>query len=137
MSEFTTIQITKDLKQKLDLNKGENNNTYNIIIEKLLEQSGGVIADDVAEIQREQTAIPLIYYDDDGQNVLNVSFLDLIGADIGATWVANENPAGNFVNTKAEVIWKHTGEVIVRIIEARRNNGNVYYNTYIKHIYLF
>ena len=41
MSDFTTIQITKDLKQKLDLIKGGKNIKYNDLIENLLQQLGG------------------------------------------------------------------------------------------------
>ena len=66
MSEFTTIQITKDLKQKLDLMKGEKNIKYNDLIENLLQQAGGTYVDDVITITRDTTALSLKYWQTEG-----------------------------------------------------------------------
>lgn len=118
MSKYTSIMVTKEVKQKLDLSKGLNNLSYTKIIEKLLEQSGGAIVEDVVEIQREQTAFTLKYFDEQGNNKINdVSYLDLKNAKRGDVFTVTDKPVGTgWVNSRAKVLVKD-GCTVVLLVE--------------------
>ncbi len=119
MSEFTTIQITKEVRDKLDLCKGTNNLSYNDIVEKLLQQSGGVIVEDTIEIGREQVAFSLKYFDGDGgSKVRDITFRDLAAASVGDWFFVTDSVVGNdWVNSRARVVSKDSMDVILLVEE--------------------
>ena len=138
MSEFTTIQVRKETKTKLDLVKGENNNSYNDIIEKLLAQSGGIIVDDVVEIKREQVAFTLKYWNEDTQKILHVTYLELSNTHVGDKFIAEEFPSGDkFFNSSAEVILKAENEVLLKVEEVKRHKSKLENFQHILHVSLF
>lgn len=138
MSEFTTIQITKDLKQRLDLVKGENNNTYNVIIEKLLKQSAGTIVEDTLEIAREQVAFTLKYIDDAGQKIRDVTYYELANMRVGDVITAWDSPiADNYVNSSVRVMAKYSDDVILLLEDVNVNNGQLSSMKSIIHVVLF
>ena len=124
MSEYTSIQIGKDIKQKLDLCKGINNNSYNTIIAKLLEQSGGVIVEDVVEIQREQVAFTLKYFDNNDNNkIRDITYLELANAKVGEVFTVIDYPVGEgWLNSKATVLVKDGYTVILLVEEFDENS---------------
>lgn len=141
MSDYTSIQISKNTKEKLDLCKGLNNLSYNKIIERLLEQSGGVIVEDVVEIQREQTAFSLKYWDkNDNHKVRDISYVELMNANVGdmfyvvdpASIVSNDYVTGN-----ARVMAKWEDDVILLITETSCNKGVFDWIKSVVHISLF
>ena len=139
MSEFTTIQITKDIRQKLDLVKGENNLTYNQIVENLLQQTGGVVVEDVIEVGREQVALSLNYWDDDQSKVTDITFGDLANTVVGMVYVAEEFPDSNvdYVNCTAKVMAIDGCDVLLLVTESSCCNGKVSDIKSIVHINLF
>lgn len=138
MSEFTTIQISKEVKMKLDLMKGNNNETYNRLIENLLQQSGGTFADDVVEVQREKVAFSLKYFDDNSSKILDVTYYDLAVSEVGDVFKVVDNPTDdNWLNSDAEVIIKKNNDVVLLVNEFTCKNGKIDKISNIFHIYLF
>lgn len=140
MSEFTTIQITKSLRDKLDLVKGENNLTYNQIVEKLLQQSGGTVVEDTIEIAREQVAFSLKYWDNqDHHKVRDITFGELASARIGDVFTVVDNPLSNmdWINSKARVMAKENDDVILLVEEISNDAGRISSIKSVVHICLF
>ena len=138
MTEFTTIQITKDTKQKLDLVKGENNNTYNTIIEKLLKQSAGTIVEDTIEIAREQVAFTLKYISDTEQKIRDVTYYELANARINDVITAWDSPsADNYVNSSVRVMAKYNDDVILLLEDVNSSNGQLSSMKSVIHVVLF
>ena len=139
MSENTTIQIKKETKQKLDLVKGTNNNSYNTIIEKLLEQSGGVIVEDTIEIAREQVAFTLNYWDDAKTVKKDITYADLMNNPVNHKFYANEDRLriGDWVNSTATIIFKQEDDVILMVEEVSGGNGKFSSIRSIVHVNLF
>lgn len=140
MSEFTTIQIKKSLRDKLDLVKGENNLTYNQIVEKLLEQSGGVIVEDTVEVGREQVALSLKYWDNTGAiKMHDITYGDLANTVVGMTYVAEEFPDNrwDYVNSTAKVISVDSADVVLLVEESSCSKGKVSSIKSLVHVALF
>lgn len=140
MSDYTSIQISKDTKEKLDLCKGLNNLSYNKIIERLLEQSGGVIVEDVVEIQREQTAFSLKYWDSSGVNkIRDISYAELKESRVDMDFEIDVEPAKDvdFVNAWATVKAIDGSDVILLVSEVSRRDGVVSSIKSVVHISLF
>lgn len=140
MSEFTTIQITKSLRDKLDLVKGENNLTYNQIVEKLLQQSGGVIVEDTVEVGREQVALSLKYLDNSANTkIRDVTFRELASASVGDVFSVVDNPlsANDWVMSKAKVMAKENADVILLVEEISDDAGRVSSIKSVVHVALF
>ena len=120
MSDYTTIQISKDTLEKLVKIKKEKRIKYDTIIKQLLELHGGTILEDVVTINRESIALSLKYYEEDSNkvNVYDITYHDLRVSKIGAKFTANVNPAvAGFVNMSAKVIYKHRDDVILLLEE--------------------
>lgn len=117
MSKFTTIQITKDLKDKLTEIKKREHMKYNDIIEGLLVNRGTDV-DDVVTVEREQVAFSLKYWNDEGDyKVFDVTYKYLRGLKHGESFVAFNRPSGKkWINSGAEVIY-HDGEDVVLLTE--------------------
>ena len=138
MSEFTTIQITKEVKQKLDLVKGENNNTYNTIIEKLLKQSCGVVVEDTLEIAREQVAFTLKYISDTEQKIRDVTYYELANMRVNDVITAWDSPvASSYVNSSVRLMAKFNDDVVLLLEDVSCNNGNVSRLKSLIHVVLF
>ena len=140
MSEFTTIQIKKSLRDKLDLVKGENNLTYNQIVEKLLQQSGGVIVEDTVEVGREQVALSLKYLDNSANTkIRDVTFRELASASVGDVFNVVDTPlsANDWVMSKAKVMAKENGDVILLVNEISDNGGRISGIKSVVHVALF
>lgn len=140
MSEFTTIQITKELRDKLDLVKGENNLTYNQIVEKLLQQSGGVIVEDTVEVGREQIALSLKYLDNSANTkIRDVTFRELASASVGDVFNVVDSPlsANDWVMSKAKVMAKENADVILLVEEISDDAGRFSSIKSVVHVALF
>ena len=142
MSDFTTIQITKDLKQKLDLMKGEKNIKYNDLIENLLQQVGGTYVDDVITITRDTTALSLKYWQiKDPTNTLfyDITFQELKVEPVGTVFSANPEPDNSvdFVNSTAEICFKSGDDVLLLVKEISCTDGVVSSMASAVHINLF
>ena len=140
MSEFTTIQIKKSLRDKLDLVKGENNLTYNQIVEKLLQQSGGVIVEDTVEVGREQVALSLKYLDNTANTkIRDVTFRELASANVGDVFSVVDSPlsANDWVMSKAKVMAKENNDVILLVNEISDNGGRISGIKSVVHVALF
>jgi len=140
MSEFTTIQITKEVRQKLDLCKGTNNLTYNQIVERLLEQSGGTIVEDTIEIQREQVALTLNYWDKNRTILHDITYNALKDAGVGNKFTANDEipvDVNEFMNSTAEVLVSNDVEVVLAVEEVNYRKGKVSSIRSLVHIVLF
>ena len=140
MSEFTTIQITKSLRDKLDLVKGENKLSYNQIVEKLLQQSGGTIVEDTIEIGRDQVALSLKYWDSTGVNkVYDITYGDLHNCYTGELFVVQPKTDNSvdWVNSIAKVMVKDGFDVVLLVTESSCRNGKVSSIKSVVHIILF
>jgi len=144
MSEFTTIQISKETKQKLDLMKGENNLSYNKLIENLLQQAGGTYVEDVITIQRDNVALSLKYWETvtGGMNnvmIYDVTFQEIKHSPVGAVFTANADvdKSLDFVNSVAEVVAKNGDDVILLVKEFSCVNGSVSSVSSVVHVNLF
>ena len=140
MSEFTTIQIKKSLRDKLDLVKGENNLTYNQIVEKLLQQSGGVIVEDTVEVGREQVALSLKYLDNTANTkIRDVTFRELASASVGDVFSVVDSPlsANDWVMSKAKVMAKENDDVILLVNEISDVGGRISGIKSVVHVALF
>ena len=141
MVKFTTIQITTDVKKKLEKIKNEKKVRYNTILEHLLKLYGGVILDDVEEISRESVAFSLSYYELNNPTKvksLPITFRDLESAKVGDYFIANAEPNDvDYVNWRAEVVSKIEYDVIVLLSEMECINGHLNKNTRILHVNLF
>ena len=141
MVKFTTIQITTDVKKKLEKIKNEKKVRYNTILEHLLKEYGGVILDDVETIHRESVAFSLSYYELDNPThvkSLPVSFRDLESAKVGDYFIANTDPSdANHVNWRAEIVSKVEYDVIILLTELKYINGHLDKKTRILHVNLF
>lgn len=117
MSEFTTIQVTKELKDKLTEIKKQEHMKYNDIIEGLLVNRGTDV-DDVVTVEREPVAFSMTYKNDEGDyNVFNVTYKYLKGLKHGESFVAFNRPTGKkWINSGAQVIY-HDGEDVVLLTE--------------------
>lgn len=138
MSNFTTIQITKDVKQKLDLMKGENNETYNSLIINLLDQAGGVFVEDIVRFQREKVAFTLEYIDDTSDKSVDVSFYDLHTSKVGQIFKVVDKPVGvNWSNSTAEVLVRKGHDIILLITDSICTNGDIQRRSNFFHMSLF
>ena len=140
MSEFTTIQIKKSLRDKLDLVKGENNLSYNQIVEKLLQQSGGTIVEDTIEVGREQVALSLKYLDNTANTkIRDITFRELASASVGDVFSVVDSPlsVNDWVMSKAKVMAKENADVILLVEEISNDDGRVSSIKSVVHIALF
>lgn len=124
MSEYTTIQIRKETKQKLDFMKSENKISYDKLITNLLEQTGGTYVEDVITVQRDSTAMSLKYWEINTPNHNNVKSYDITFQElklepVGTVFVANPEPdnSRDFVNCTAEIVAKRGDDVILLVKE--------------------
>lgn len=142
MSDFTTIQITKDLKEKLDLMKGGKNIKYNDLIENLLQQHGGTYVEDVITITRDSTALSLKYWQTDNPaNTMfyDISFQELKIEPVGTVFSANPDPDNtiDFINSTAEICFKSGDDVVLLVKEISCSDGVIDSVGSIVHINLF
>lgn len=140
MSEFTTIQIRKDTKTKLDLMKAENKNSYDVLIQNLLAQAGGAYVDDIITVNRDKVAMSLKYWEDDNDNVKihDITFEDLRVQPVGTVFTANANPVGrNYVNCVAEIVAKRGADVILLVKEFGAVDGVIDVVSSVVHVNLF
>lgn len=137
MRRFTSIRVSHETKQKLDLCKGLNNYTYDRIIEKLLEQSGGAIVEDTIEIQREQVAFSLKYWNEEISVTKDITYSDLAKSSVGEVFKAVDVPEGdNWVNSSAEVLVKKSDDMVL-LVQENSFNGTYSSIKSIVHIVLF
>ena len=130
MSEYTTIQLTHEVKQKLDLVKEVKNlKTYNDILLYFLEQYGGAVTDDVIEIDRDETAFSLRFWRFDRPSRIitkDITFKELKKADVGTEFIANPEAEGNgFINSSARVVFKENDEVVLLVEEINKDKEGV------------
>ena len=142
MSDFTTIQITKDLKQKLDLMKGGKNIKYNDLIENLLQQVGGAYVEDVITINRDATALSLKYWQVKNPTetmFYDITFQELKIEPVGTVFYANPDPDNNidFINSTAEICYKSGDDVVLLVKEISCIDGVIDTVGSVVHINLF
>lgn len=142
MSEFTTIQIRKETKQKLDFMKSENKVSYDKLITNLLEQTGGTYVEDVITVQRDSTAMSLKYWEINAPantvKSYDITFQELKLEPVGTVFTANPNPVhDNFVNSTAEIVVKRGDDVVLLVKELSCSDGEVSSISSVVHVNLF
>lgn len=140
MSEFTTIQIRKDTKQKLDLMKAENKNSYDKLIQNLLSQAGGSFVEDVITVNHDKVAMSLKYWEHDNSNVKinDITFYDLRVKPVGTVFTANPSPSGSdYVNCVAEIVARRGDDVVLLVKEFGCVAGVVDVISSVVHVNLF
>lgn len=136
--DFTSLSVSKKTKEMLMKVKGDKNISYSKIIQNLIEESGGVIVEDVVTIQREKVAFTLKYWNDETTRVYDVTYADLASDDIGTMYIAENNPRGDsFVNSRAEIVYKDYNDVLLMVEEVKRENDEVSRLKSVVHVYLF
>ncbi len=142
MSDYTTIQINKNLKKKLEeLKKETGRNRYDEVIEDLL--TGGKIIDDVITIERELVAFTLNYWHENGETIKkDITYAELRNSIIGDEFIAcdyNIFPIGDYVNSSAKVIAiVNNGEdIILMVTEKSRRNQKLEYVKSVVHVKMF
>ena len=150
MSEFTTIQIRKETKQKLDLMKAANCKSYDMLIQNLLEQSGGQWVDDVITVTRDTVAMSLKYWEIESPKTFDerktgnnfksydITFQELKIEPVGTTFTANPQPTdNNFINSVARIVAKEGDDVILLCREISYIDGKWDSVSSVAHINLF
>lgn len=149
MSDFTTIQIRKETKQKLDLMKAENKESYDKLIQNLLSQTGGAFVEDVITVNRDRVAMSLKYWEidapktDSNQKTKNfksydITFQELKMEPVGTTFTANPQPADdNFINSVARIVAKDGDDVILLVKEVSFINKKYDAVSSVVHVNLF
>ncbi|WP_458454403.1 hypothetical protein [Methanobrevibacter sp.] len=119
MGEYTTVQLTKRSKNKLDLMKGTTNASYSDVIEKLVKLAGGTPVDDVITIDREPVAMTLNYFTGTGETKKrDITYKELKSCKVGDLFVPCDEP--NYfdsVTCTAKVVYKHNDDVILLVRE--------------------
>lgn len=127
MSEFTTIRITKEVKNQLEVIKSTRGLKYNDIIKELLQIKAGEIVNDVITIEREQIALTLKYWEHhtDTIRVYDITYLILMNSKVGTVFAAEPSPNSNedFVNSVAEIVYKKGDDVILLVKEINHVQG--------------
>ena len=141
MSEFTTIQITKDVKNQLEAIKSARGGKYNDVIKHLLDCSIGVDVNDVVTINREPTAFTLKFMrlNEPGRvKVVDVSYKMLRDFPVGSVFAAAEDVVGcDFVNGVAEILFKRGDDVVVLVKEVSCRDGVRSVDSSVVHVRLF
>ena len=140
MSDFTTIQIRKETKQKLDFMKSENKETYDKLIQNLLEQAGGTWVDDVITVNRDSVALSLKYWETKGDKslVYDITFQELKLEPVGTVFTANPEPDNdNFINSVARIVAKEGDDVILLVREISCHEGRFDSLSSVVHVNLF
>ncbi len=122
MGDFTSIQVTKDLKEQLGKIKEANNyNSYQEAIEQLIKDNVSVKEYEV--IHREPIALTLkcIELDDRGSGYLynqkEISYHELKKADIGDIFSPKLCETEYYIFKKATVIYKDNSFVLLKTYE--------------------
>ena len=141
MSDFTTIQIRKETKQKLDFMKNENKSSYDNLIQNLLEQVGGTWVDDVITINREATALTLNYLETGTNKTMkyDISYQELKIEPVGTVFTANPEPNTDtgFVGSVAEIVFKKGDDVLLLVKELHYHDGVLDSLSSVVHVNLF
>ena len=150
MSEITTIQIRKETKQKLNLMKAENRESYDRLIQNLLSQTDGVFVEDVITVNRDTVAMSLKYWEIEssktsderktGKNFksYDITFQELKIEPVGTTFAANPRPTDdNFINSVARIVAKEGDDVILLCRELSYIDGKWDSVSSVVHINLF
>lgn len=149
MKDITTIQIHKETKQKLDLMKAENRESYDRLIQNLLQQTGGVFVEDVITVNRDTVAMSLKYWEiespnfderNNGKNFksYDITFQELKIEPVGTTFTANPQPTDdNFINSVARIVAKEGDDVLLLCREISCIDGEVDSISSVAHINLF
>ena len=137
MTEYTTIQISKELKDQLNTLKLETGrNRYDEVIEDLI--TGGKILPDITSKIREPIAFTLKAYrkrEPETPKYFNVTYHDL-----------KNNPSGTFIaydfhescySEHAEILYKTEHEVILRVTHVELENNIIREDSEILHIRLY
>ena len=137
MTEYTTIQISKQLKDQLNKLKIETGrNRYDEVIEDLI--AGGKILPDVKSKVREPIAFTLKAYrktEPETPKYFNVTYHDLKNSDVG-TLIAYDFHESCY-SEYAEILYKNDNEVILRVTHVELENNIIDEYSEILHIRLY
>lgn len=135
--KFTSVMIKKSTKDKLDQCKQGKSISYSKVIENLLEQTGGVIVEDVITIEP-AVALSLKYWDENTSKVLDITFGDLANAKVNDMFKPVSVPEGaNWVNSSAKVLATDGSDVILKVVETSCKGGKFSGIESVVHIKLF
>ena len=142
MSEFTTIQVTKDVRNKLDVKKSATGKKYNDVIEDLLENAGGSVVNDVITINRDTTALSLKFWEVDNpasSKFYDITFQELKVEPVGTKFTANDTLAKDtdYVNSNAEIVYRKGDDVILLVEEVSFLDGVFNKINSVVHVNLF
>ena len=139
-NEYTSVMIKNETKQQLEMLKGGKNISYSKVIENLIQQTGGVIVEDVITIPS-PVAFTLKYWNDDTNesDSLDVTFGDLLNVRPNDMFrVYDKHPVGyNWVNSSALVIGRTGNDVILKVVETACTDGKFSSVESVVHIQLF
>ena len=137
MTEYTTIQISKELKDQLNTLKLETGrNRYDEVIEDLI--AGGKILPDVTSKIREPIAFTLKAYrknEPETPKYFNVTYQDLKNSDVG-TLIAYDFHESCY-SEYAKILYKNEDEVILRVTHIEIENNIINEFSEILHIRLY
>ena len=142
MSEYTTIQVTKDVRDKLESIKSVKGKKYNEVIKDLLENKRGELVDDVITIERESVALTLRYWKMDNENderVFDITYSMLRDSEVGTVFQAEEYPDNSvcYINCSAEIVFRRGEDVLLLVKEfINKNKGCDCVNSVV-HVKLF
>ena len=139
MSEFTTIRIKKETREKIDKLRG--NITTSDYLEDIINEIGGVKIDDVTEIKRDAIAevLDFVDYNNPANNRrYAICFQELKSSRVRDVYTAERNPTSqHYMNMEAEVLFKDDISVVLRVIESAVDGSTKLINTRLVHIDLF
>ena len=134
--KYTTIQISKNLKDKLNKLKIETGrNRYDEVIEDLI--IGGKIIPDVTSKIREPIAFTLKYFckvEPEKPYYFNVTYHDLKIKPIGTEFAYNLN---NYYSEYAKILYKNEDEIILKVTHVEFENNIINEYSEILHIRLY
>lgn len=137
-NNYVSMSISRETKELLNKIRGDKNISYSKIIQNLIEQTGGVIVDDVLEIQREKVAFTLKFWNETSNKVRDVSFYDLRGVPVGTVFYVVDEPVGeSWVNSSAKVLAKDGENVILLMTETSNQHGVLHTVETVVHVCLF
>lgn len=113
---YTTIRVQNEIAEKLRAIQRGTDLTLSDIINNCLQHIEGTVENDTENIYREQVAYDLQYHDTNSSMVRNVTFRECAKASIGDIFNANNNiTSEEYTNESAEVIFKDTDSVVLRL----------------------
>ena len=138
---MTTIKIKNDTKEKLEALKKEGQ-TYDQLLQSLIQHEPGANINDVTEISREKIAFEVEHTTLNKNNEIiktngyNVSYYELSQSEVGNIFEIQNNDE-YYIHEKAEILYKDKISVFVRTSITTKSINEFSQDTELLHIQLF